>query len=112
MRTDENNKYFKSLSENGARLCRRPAAARGKHLNAPRIRDLLRLVEDDTAALRDFQTRFKHGGSYVPDVWNKSFRQRPNGFRVGCPQEPCRHRGRPADCQAGKDQPECRLEIL
>jgi hypothetical protein len=58
MDTDEKqmNADAESLSENGARLCRRPAAARGKHLNAPRIRDLLRLVEDDTAALHDFQT--------------------------------------------------------
>jgi len=43
-----------SLSEKGARLCRRPAAARGKRLDAPGIRGLLRLVEDDTDALRDF----------------------------------------------------------
>jgi hypothetical protein len=50
----------KNLSEKGARLCPRPAAARGKLLNAPRIRCLLRLVEDDTAALRDFQTRFQN----------------------------------------------------
>ena len=47
---------LKSLSEKGARLCRRPAATHGKLLNAPRIRGVLRLVEDDTAALRDFQT--------------------------------------------------------
>ena len=46
-----------SVSEKGARLCRRPAAARGQRLNAPSIRDLLRLVEADTAALRDVQTR-------------------------------------------------------
>jgi hypothetical protein len=49
----------KSLSEKGARLFRRPAAAHGKLLNAPRIRGVLRLVEDDTAALRDFQTGSK-----------------------------------------------------
>jgi len=48
---------LKSVSEKGARLCRRPAAAGGKRLNAPSIRDRLRLVEADTAALRDFQTR-------------------------------------------------------
>ena len=46
-----------SLSEKGVRLCRRPAAARGKLCDAPKKRGTLRLVEDDTAALRDFQTR-------------------------------------------------------
>jgi len=49
-------KVAKSLSERGPRPCRRSAAAHGKRLNAPGIRGLLRLVEDDTAALRDFQT--------------------------------------------------------
>jgi len=47
--------FQSNLSEKGARLCRRPAAANGKRLRASRIRDPLRLVEDDTAALRDFQ---------------------------------------------------------
>jgi hypothetical protein len=46
-----------SVSENGARLCRRPSAARAELLNAPKMRGLLRLVEDDTAAVRDFHTR-------------------------------------------------------
>jgi len=45
-----------SLSEKGARLCRRPAAARREHSKTPKFWDLLRLVEDDTAALRGFQT--------------------------------------------------------
>ena len=43
-----------NLSEKGAQLCRRPAAARREHSTAPHFGDLLRLVEDDTAALRDF----------------------------------------------------------
>src|SRR5690242_8582201 len=46
----------KSLAGKGARPCRRPAAVLGKFLNPPQMRYLLRLVEDDTAALRDFQT--------------------------------------------------------
>jgi hypothetical protein len=44
-----------SLSEKGARLCRRPTAAHGKVRNPPKTRGRLRLVEDDPAALRDFQ---------------------------------------------------------
>jgi len=44
------------MSEKGARL--RPAAAGGKRLNAPSIRDLLRLVEADTAALQGFAEAF------------------------------------------------------
>jgi hypothetical protein len=51
----ESSRRAESRSENGARLCRRPAAAHGKLLNALRNQDLLRLVEDDTAALRDSQ---------------------------------------------------------
>ena len=50
-----------SLSENGARLCRRSAAARREHSKAPIFWDLLRLVEDDTAALRGFQTGAEPG---------------------------------------------------
>ena len=44
-----------SLSEKGARLCRRPAAARLALPNACEMCCLL-LVEDDTAARRGFQT--------------------------------------------------------
>src|SRR5207249_9214648 len=47
-------KQAKSL-EDGARLCRRPAAVRGK-FQASGACSVLRLVEDDTAALR-FQQR-------------------------------------------------------
>ena len=49
-------------------MCRRPAAARGKPLNAPGIRGLLRLVEDDTAALRDFHQRIlgSMAGGLIP----------------------------------------------
>ena len=62
-----------SLSEKGARLCRRPAAACRKLFNVPGIQCLLRLVGDDTAALRDFQTGsqftpFSPQGSQVPLV--------------------------------------------
>ena len=42
-------------------MCRRPAAARRAHSGAPEYCELLRLVEDDTAALRGFQT-----GSHAP----------------------------------------------
>jgi hypothetical protein len=49
----------KSLFEKGARLCRRPAAARRESSSAPNFWGLLRLVEDDTAALRGFQTSSK-----------------------------------------------------
>ena len=63
---------IKSLSENGARLCRRPAAALGQLLNAPKMRDLLRLVEDDTAALRDFQTRSKNKIKIMKSKWIES----------------------------------------
>ena len=48
--------HSQSLSENGARLCRRPAAARRNKSRAFESRNPLRLVEDDTAALRNFQT--------------------------------------------------------
>ncbi len=46
----------KSLSEKGARLCRRPAAGCEDKYHTPGIQNRLRLVEDDTAALRVFQT--------------------------------------------------------
>lgn len=52
MRTSINPCGPKSLSENGSRLCGRPAAARRKPSNAPKVRCLLRLVENDTVALR------------------------------------------------------------
>jgi hypothetical protein len=45
------------LSEKGARLCRRPATARGKLQTAPKVQGMLRLVKNDAAALRNFQTR-------------------------------------------------------
>jgi len=51
--------FLKSLSEKGARLCRRPAAARCGQSFGLENRNLLRLVEDDTAALRVFQTGSK-----------------------------------------------------
>ena len=56
--------WFKKMSpakrfENGARLCRRPTAARLATPNAYEMCCLLRLVENDTAALRGFQTGSK-----------------------------------------------------
>ncbi|GEM_PF-2260847 len=50
-----------SLSEKGARMCRKPAAGRSSQSQAPEIETPLRLVEDDTAALWGFQALRDHG---------------------------------------------------
>jgi hypothetical protein len=52
----DSGSFSKSLSEKGARLCRRPAAGRCVELVGLEIWNPLRLVEDDTAALRVFRT--------------------------------------------------------
>ena len=50
---------------NGARLCRRPAAARGK---VEGVGSVLRLVEDDTAALRSMRNSGKADRGLTRDL--------------------------------------------
>ncbi len=77
-----------SLPENGARQCRRPAAARRKHSKAPKFRSLLRLVGDDTAALRGFQTgserELKCGRNSSPREYVIQVDRRQDGDKVRC----------------------------
>ena len=61
-------RHFKGRPEKGARLCRRPAAARCGQLFGLENRGRLRLVEDDTAALRVFQTCSQQSGFTMVEV--------------------------------------------
>src|SRR5437899_4700070 len=68
--------------KNGARLCRRPAAAGETFKTAGKVQGGLRLVEDDTAALRHFSNRLlvKIEPSTMPVLLRARFF---DGFELG-----------------------------